>query len=167
MSTAGNDSATPIAHRRDEGEARWFLNALSLIKTSGETSSGGLAIVEQVVPRGPASPMHVHHREGEWFYVIEGELVVWAGGQLFEAPRGGLVYGPPNVPHTFDVTSEEARFLLLAQPAGFERFLRAVSEPAGALTHPPADSPVPDTARLTAVASEFGIEILGPPGIPS
>ncbi len=138
-----------------------------LIKTSGETSSGGLAIVEHVAPRGPASPMHVHHREGEWFYVIEGELAVWAGGQLFEAPRGALVYGPPDVPHTFDVTSQEARFLLLAQPAGFERFLRAVSEPAVALTRPPTDSPVPDPARLTAVAAEFGIEILGPPGIPS
>ena len=56
--------------------------------------------------------MYVHYRKGEWFYVIEGELVVWAGGQLFEASRGALVYGPPNVPHTFDVTSGEVSHFL-------------------------------------------------------
>ena len=164
-----NDQAVqtgPIALRRDDGEARWFLNTLTLIKSAGEQNGGGLAIVEQVAPRGPGSPLHVHHREGEWFYVIEGALAVWAGGHLAEAPQGSLVYGPPDIPHTFDVVSEHARFLLITQPAGFEGFLRAVSEPAKALTLPPTDRPAPDPARLAAVAAEFGIEVLGPPGLP-
>jgi hypothetical protein len=72
----------------------------------------------------------------------------------------------PDVPHTFDVVSEDARFLLITQPAGFEGFIRAVSEPTTELTLPPADGPAPDPARLAAVAAEFGIEVLGPPGIP-
>jgi quercetin dioxygenase-like cupin family protein len=161
------DHATaPFALRRDEGEARWFLNHLTLIKSTSAATGGRLTVTESWAPRGPASPLHVHHREAEFFYVIEGELTVWVGGELIKAPEGSLVYGPPDVPHTFAITSDQARFLLLTQPTGFEDFLREVSTPATALTLPPTGGPVPDSARLAAVAAEYGIEILGPPGLP-
>lgn len=166
MSLDADHITAPFALRRDEGEARSFLNTLTLIKSTGAATGGRLAIAEQWAPRGPASPMHVHHREGEFFYVIEGELTVWIGGELIEAPEGSLVYGPPDVPHTFAVTSDRARFLVLTQPTGFEDFLRDVSEPATTLTLPPTGWPAPDPARLAAVAAEYGIEILGPPGLP-
>jgi len=67
----------------------------------------------------------------------------------------------------FTVTSLEARFLLVTEPAGFEGFMRALSEPAQSLTLPPATTPPPDPERMTAIATEYGIEILGPPGIPT
>ena len=92
---------------------------------------------------------------------------VWVGGQLINAPEGSFVYGPRGIPHTFTVTSPEARFLLVTEPAGFERFMRALSEPAPSLSIPPPATEPPDFARLAAVAAEHGIEILGPPGIPS
>ena len=79
---------------------------------------------------------------------------------------GRFVYGPRGVPHTFTVSSAEARFLLVAEPGGFEGFLRAVGEPAQALTLPPAPDGPPDLERLVAVAAEYGVEIIGPPGIP-
>lgn len=123
-------------------------------------------LVESRGPRGPASPLHVHHREAEFFYVIEGELTVWVGGELIEAPERSLVYGPPDVPHTFVIASDQARFMVLSQPTGFEDFIRDVSEPATALTLPSAGVPAPDLVRLAAVAAEYGIEILGPPGLP-
>jgi quercetin dioxygenase-like cupin family protein len=160
------DHVTPFALRRDEGEARWFLNSLALIKSTGAGTGGRLTVVESRAPRGPASPLHVHHREAEFFYVIEGELTVWVGGELFEAPEGSLVYGPPDVPHTFAITSDQARFLVLIQPTGFEDFLRDMSAPATALTMPPTGGPVSDPARLAMVAAGYGIEILGPPGLP-
>ena len=50
--------------------------------------------------------------------------------------------------------------------AGFENFMRALSEPAKTLTIPPAATEPPDPERLTKIAADFGIEILGPPGIP-
>lgn len=81
-------------------------------------------------------------------------------------PRGSLDFGPPDVPHTFVVTSDEARFLLITQPAGFEQFIAAASIPATALTLPPADGPAPDPARLAVLAAKYGMEILGPPGLP-
>lgn len=166
MSLDADHAAAPFALRRDEGKARWFLNTLTLIKSTGAATGGRLAVAESRAPRGPASPLHVHHREAEFFYVIEGELRMWVGGELIEAPEGSLVYGPPDVPHTFAVISDQARFLILTQPTGFDDFLHDASEPATALTLPPAGGPAPDPARLAAVAAEYGIEILGPPGLP-
>ena len=60
----------------------------------------------------------------------------------------------------------EARFLLGVEPAGFENFVRALAEPAKALSIPPPAREPPDIERLVKVAADYGIEILGPPGIP-
>jgi hypothetical protein len=65
------------------------------------------------------------------------------------------------------VASELARFLLVAEPAAFDAFLRAASEPAERLEIPPAPSEPPDIAGLSELAASFGVEILGPPGIPA
>ena len=164
MSTA--TTVNPIALRADEGEALWSFGVLATIKASSETTNGRVAVIEHLAPKGAGSPLHVHHREDEWFYVTEGELTFWVGGRLIEAPAGSFVYGPRAIPHTFTVTSPQARFLLVTEPAGFEIFMRTLSEPAQTLTLPPATSQQPDPATMMAIASEYGIEILGPPGIP-
>ncbi len=165
--TASTTTVPPIALGPGEGEALWFLGILALVKSSTETTDGQVAVIEHHAPRGFSSPLHLHHREDEWFYVAEGALTFWVGGRTYDAPAGAFVYGPRGVPHTFSVTSESARFLLVAQPAGFERFMRALSEPAQTLTLPAAPTEPPDVERLTAVAAEHGIDILGPPGIPA
>ncbi|HLF69274.1 MAG TPA: cupin domain-containing protein [Gaiellaceae bacterium] len=124
-------------------------------------------LLEFLWPRGGGSPLHVHRNEDEWFYVIEGELTLWVGGEVIVAPAGSFVYGPRDVPHTFLVTSTEARFLMVTEPASFADFVRELSVPAEALTLPPASVQPPSPEHMTAVAAEYGIEILGPPGIPS
>ena len=167
MSTTANTALSPIALRQDEGESIWFLGVLATIKASAETTDGRVAVIEHLAPEGSGSPLHVHHNEDEWFYVTEGELTFWIGGQVLKAPAGSFVYGPRDIPHTFTVTSPQARFLLVAEPAGFENFMRTLSEPAQSLTLPPATSRPPDPERMMTTAAEYGIEILGPPGIPS
>ena len=167
MSTETGTTVSPIALGKDEGEALWFLGFLATIKSSAETTGGRVAVIEHLGPRGAGSPLHVHHREDEWFYVTEGELTFWVGGQVIEAPAGSFVFGPRDIPHTFSITSAQARFLLVSEPAGFESFVRTASEPAQALTLPPATIRPPDPERMMAAAAEYGIEILGPPGIPS
>jgi quercetin dioxygenase-like cupin family protein len=164
---AENDRVEPIALRADEGEAVWAFGGLGVIKASGETTNGALGLIEQLAPQDTGSPLHVHHREDEWFFVIDGELTLWVGGNVIKAPAGSFVYGPREIPHTFVVSSKQARFLLCAQPAGFEKFFRTAGEPAGSLTIPPPQPPPADMAPLVALAGEFGIEILGPPGIPT
>jgi quercetin dioxygenase-like cupin family protein len=169
MSNSGStstDSVAPIALAPGEGEALWFLGVLATIKSSAETTGGAVAVIEHLAPRGSGSPLHVHSREDEWFYVIEGELTLWDGGETNVAPAGVFVFGPKGIQHTFKVRSEEARFLLVTEPAGFEKFMRAVGEPAERLEIPPAATEPPDVAALTEAAAAFGIEITGPPGIP-
>lgn len=156
----------PIALGPEEGEALWFLGCLVTIKAGSETTDGRVAVLEHLAPQGTGSPLHVHTREDEWFYVTEGELAFWVGGRKIAAPAGSFVYGPRGIPHTFTVTSGQARFLVVVEPAGFEDFLRTLAVPAQARTLPPATIEHPDPARLQAIAAEHGIEILGPPGIP-
>src|SRR5438067_13755936 len=115
----------PIALRQDEGEALWFLGVLATIKACRETTEGRVAVIEQLAPQGAGSPLHVHHREDEWFYVLEGALTFWVGGEVVEARAGSFIYGPRDIPHTFVVSSPQARFLLVTEPAGFANFMRA------------------------------------------
>jgi quercetin dioxygenase-like cupin family protein len=158
---------SPIALQAGEGEALWAFGTLATVKASSETTDGRVAVIEHLAPEGAGSPLHVHHREDEWFYVTEGALTFWVGGEVIEAPAGSFVYGPRDVPHTFVVSSPQARFLLVTEPAGFESFLRAVAQPAEAMTIPPPAAPPSDLAPLIAAAAEYGIEIIGPPGIPA
>ena len=165
--TRSTPQLAPIALAPEEGEALWAFGFLATLKASRETTDGRVAVIEHLGPRGAGSPLHVHHREDEWFYVLDGELTFWVGGEVVNAPAGSFVYGPRDVPHTFIIASEQARFLLVTEPAGFDAFFRAASEPAARLEIPPAPKEPPDIEGLTALAATYGIEILGPPGIPA
>jgi oxalate decarboxylase/phosphoglucose isomerase-like protein (cupin superfamily) len=98
-------------------------------------------VIEHLAPRGTGSPLHVHNNEDEWFYVTESELTFWVGGQVITASVGSFFYGPRNIPHTFTVSSEQARFLLVVEPAGRvrhgERSRRLLGEYCGVTTPPP------------------------------
>jgi quercetin dioxygenase-like cupin family protein len=167
MSNGSSRQVAPIVAAPGEGEALWFLGILATIKSSAGTTGGAVAVIEHLAPRGAGSPLHVHSREDEWFYVIEGELTLWVDGETILAPAGSFVFGPKGIPHTFIVSSDEARFLLVTEPAGFEQFMRMVGEPAARLEVPPPATEPPDVAALTSAAAGFGIAITGPPGIPA
>lgn len=157
----------PIALSPGEGESFWAFGCLATVKASAATTAGRVAVVEHVAAQGAGSPLHVHHNEDEWFYVTEGELTFWIGGQTIPAPAGAFVFGPRDIPHTFLVRSPQARFLLVTDPGGFENFMRELSQPALTLTPPPPPDAPPDMAAIVATAARYGIEILGPPGIPA
>jgi quercetin dioxygenase-like cupin family protein len=165
--TSTSTTLDPIALGAGEGEAIWSFGVLATIKASTETTAGRVAVIEHLAPEGAGSPLHVHRREDEWFYIIEGTVTFWVGGEVIEASAGSFVYGPRDIPHTFIVSSAEARFLLVTEPAGFEEFMRLLGTPAPTRTIPPPAAPPADLAPLVAAAAEYGIEILGPPGIPA
>jgi mannose-6-phosphate isomerase-like protein (cupin superfamily) len=168
MSLGHSDPLQLILLGPDGGEARWWGDSLAIIKASAETSAGRIAVIDNYGVEGAAPPLHVHHNEGEGFYVIDGMLTIWVGGKAIDASAGAFVYGPPHVPHTFVVRSPTARYLFITEPAGFEQFVRAVSAPAERLTLPPlAIQQAQDFENMTAIATKYGIEILGPSGIPT
>ncbi len=132
-----------------------FLGAPAWIKAAGDTTNGRVAVIECVDPPGGGSPLHRHTREDEWFYVLEGELTCGSTARRSRRPRASVAFAPNEVPHTFVVSSAEpARYLLVVQPAGFEDFVRAASQPGVEMDD------------LDEIAGEYGIEILGPPGLP-
>ena len=149
------------------GDSYWFFGTLLTLKATGDDTDGRVMGPENLAPRGAGSPLHVHHNEDEWFYVLEGELRLWVGGTTVEAPAGSFAFGPKDVPHTFEVASDTACFLLVTQPAGFESFVELLGQPAPSLTIPPPMEPPADPTPLIEAAARFGIEILGPPGIPA
>lgn len=151
----------PYVRTRPEGESLWFLGTLMTIKASRAETAGQFSLIEQVLPLGFAPPLHVHHAEDEAFYVLEGALTFFCGGQIMSAPSGAFVYLPKDIPHSFRVDQAPARLLQWTVPAGFEQFHVEVGEPAPRLTLPPAGPLVVD--KLLALAPNYQVEILGPP----
>jgi quercetin dioxygenase-like cupin family protein len=151
----------PYALAREEGRAVWFLGTLVIVKATGEQTGGAFGLIDNVMPAGFASPYHTHRNEDESFYVVEGEMSLYVGGERVKAGPGAFVYGPRGVPHGFEVDgTEPARILLQNHPAGFEGFPVEVGEPAEQLVLPEAEPP--DMERLMAIAAKYDIEILGP-----
>lgn len=137
-----------------------FLSFLVHIRANGR-DTGGLHVVEIVVPAGEASPWHVHHEEDESFYVIEGELELIVGDARVRVGPGDFAFGPRDVPHGFRVISATpARFLMITIGGRFSDFIAENSEPMVEGRSPqPKESAV---SRLIASAGLYGQEILGP-----
>jgi mannose-6-phosphate isomerase-like protein (cupin superfamily) len=135
----------------------WFINSLADVLTDG--------LVEMHTPSGDQPPLHVHRREDEGFYVLEGELCLWAGEERIVLRPGEFANAPAGVPHTYRVVSEEgARFLVTSPTGEFVRFVKSFGEPAPRRELPVPDGP-PDAERLGRLAAEHGIDLLGPPGM--
>ncbi len=143
--------------------ALWFLDNLAYVHIDGQQNSGAFGLSELAGARGNMPPLHVHHRDDETFYVLAGEVTVLFGDREVTVGAGQAALAPRQVPHTYRVESDLARWLVINSPAGFEQFLLAMSEPAPAAELPPGGRPA-DPQALAQAAAEYGIEILGPPG---
>jgi quercetin dioxygenase-like cupin family protein len=152
--------------RAGEGETVWFTNNLMVLKATAESTGGAYALIESLAPAGSGPPLHVHRREDEAFWVLEGHLTVCCGERVFAAGPGSYTFLPRDIPHTFAVEgTSPAQILSISSPAGLEQFFVAAGRPAERLELPPA-APV-DVPLLKRVGQDFGIEIIGPPMAPS
>ena len=148
----------PVAIRNDAGEARWWFGALAVIKATAADTGGQLSIVEVTEHPGAEAPLHVHHRDDEGFWILEGEVTFEAGDQLIEASAGDYVFGPRDIPHRFTVGPDGARMIWVLTPTGFEDFVDEVSVPAEAATVPPAHVLPPEDAA--EIVLRHGMELL-------
>ena len=148
--------------KEGEGEARWWLGGLATMKATGKETGGHYTLVEVLDPEGEG-PLHVHHREDEGFWVLEGEVTFEVGEETINASPGSFVFGPKDVPHRYTVESGPAKILYVLSPAGFEEFIYATSEPAKERVLPPPPEGPPDEAemeQLGEVARQYGGELL-------
>jgi len=90
----------------------------------GAETGGSFSLVEHPIPpRTLVAPLHLHEREDEYSYVLEGRMGALLGDDVVEAGPGDLVYKPRGQWHTFwNAGAEPARILEIISPAGFERF---------------------------------------------
>ena len=159
------EMARPFLAEPGEGEATWFLNSRMVVRAGADATGGAYGLVESWIPAGFSPPLHLHRREDEAFFVLEG-LVRFrcAENELVGGP-GTYVFLPRDVPHTFLVEGDEtAHVLTLITPGGGEGFfVDAGRTPEGPGLPPPGP---PDVERLARVAAQYGAEILGPPLVP-
>jgi quercetin dioxygenase-like cupin family protein len=113
----------------------------------------GFALVEHpLAPGALGSPMHSHSHEDEYSYVLEGEVGVQVGDDVFYATAGDVVFKPRNVPHAFwNRTDEPARLIDLIVPGAFAEYFAEIAE------FLPPRQPMPDPEGLGAVAAAYGL----------
>ncbi len=143
--------------------AIWFIDNLARVRVAGDETDGRLALVDLVAREGHIPPLHIHHAEDETFVLLEGEITLYVGDTIHRLSAGDTALAPRGVPHTFRVESETARWLVACAPAGFDRFVAAVGEPASEPVLP-TEPVMPSPERFEEICREFEIELLGPPG---
>jgi quercetin dioxygenase-like cupin family protein len=130
---------------------------------TGEDTQGRFALIEIVGRKGNVPPPHIHHREDETFYILEGEITVSVGGQIIKGTPGTMIFLPRNVVHSFEIESEQGRMLVLLTPAGLEGYFKECGVPAPAMTlPPPVEVPYSEIQRLIDVGAKYGIEFVLP-----
>jgi mannose-6-phosphate isomerase-like protein (cupin superfamily) len=128
-----------------------------LVKTTGADSSGRFAFFHLTAPTMSGPPLHVHTKEDELFYVLEGELVFQIAGERVTAGPGTTAFFPRGVVHTYQNFREQpARLLIMVTPSGFDTFFEELS--AGT-----APGQLPDMEFFNTLLGKYGMTMLGPP----
>ena len=140
----------------------WWKTGRVAVKTSGAETGGRFAQVEVDDPVGTAPPLHIHHQEDETFYILEGEVTIFADGQRIDASAGDFALVPAGVVHAYLVRSQRARMLITFSPAGFEEFFVELGLPANG-GEAPAQPVLPSPEEIARRLAPYGCEITGPP----
>ncbi len=143
------------------GDAFWWQGSLMTIKARAADTGGALGLVEGAFYEGFGPPLHVHTREDEAFYVLEGTIRFRQGDDEMLARPGAWVWGPRGVPHAFRVQGGPARALVLVTPGGLERMFVEGGVPAAGEQTPPMAAYNAEAAA--ALADRFGFAFVGPP----
>ena len=147
-----------------EGRSIWVTGDRYTVKCGGNDTGGAYALVEALVPPGNGPPTHIHSREDEAFYVLEGELLFHVDGHSFTATSGAWVTLARGSWHSFQNTgSQPARMLIVVTPAGLENFFLEVGREAIARETEPVAPTSEDIQKLLQTAPKYGIEIRMPP----
>jgi quercetin dioxygenase-like cupin family protein len=146
------------AIRGENRRPLWVMGSLLEIVIDGSQTGGAYAVAEDRSSPGFGPPPHVHEREDEAFYVIEGEYLFGGDGDEVRAGPGTFVHAPKGRLHWWrNVGDGPGRHLEIFTPAGLERMFEEVGEPAD--DGPP---PAPDPQRLLEAAPRYGVTFVLP-----
>ena len=145
--------------RADQGPRFWMAGDTYQILLAGEQTRGKIAVIHFDVPPGGGPVPHIHTRDFEAFFILEGEVTLYAGGPIVVGRRTDVAVLPENIPHCFKNRSESAaRMLAVVAPAGFDRLIETVGRPAIPGQNPPPLDGL-EKQRLFEAAPDFGLEL--------
>lgn len=152
-----------IFRRLIEGRRIGIVGDVYRFLATGEETNGKYATFEAMVPPGSGPPPHIHSREEESFFVLEGEMTFQLGEKRFIAGEGTFLNMPVGSLHCFKNESDKvARLLISIAPAGLEQMFVEVGIP---LSEDVESAPSPsceDIERLFEAAPRYGVEIHTP-----
>jgi quercetin dioxygenase-like cupin family protein len=153
----------PVLRHTTEGRTIVVVGDVYRFLATGEDTNGKYAMWEAVVPPGGGPPAHVHSREEEGFYILEGEIILHVSDERIVVNTGMFANMPVGTPHSFkNESSQPAKMLISVAPAGLEQMFFEVGVPLaeGATTAlPPTKEEI---ENMVAVAPRYGIEIMLP-----
>jgi quercetin dioxygenase-like cupin family protein len=154
--------ASRLVHRRaGTGPAYWGPGDHYTFLATGEDTAGAYFVMEAFVPPGGGPPPHIHRREDETFYLIEGEIEFLLGDETVTAGPGDFVSVPRGTVHRFrNAGTETARMILTFTPAGMERFFEETLDRAPSSSQEAPDNVDEVAARYVAAASRHGLEFV-------
>jgi mannose-6-phosphate isomerase-like protein (cupin superfamily) len=130
---------------------RWLIDGI-------EANERFSLVEHPMSPRALAAPLHLHTREDEYSFVLEGRMGALLGDDVVEAGPGDLVHKPRDQWHTFwNAGDEPCRILEIISPAGFEVFFRELNDLGGAITADPEE--------LAQLNERYGL-IMQPESVP-
>ena len=145
-----------------EGNSLWVLGDLYTFKVTGKQTNGAFTVVDQIIQSQGGPPPHVHHREDEVFYVLDGKFSFLCGEREHVFEAGGFVYVPKGTLHTFkNIGQQPGRLLVTISPAGLEEFFYSIGTPAVDVNNPPAFDPTV-IEKLMTLAKSYQMDIVLP-----
>jgi quercetin dioxygenase-like cupin family protein len=143
----------------------WYMNSLLTFYAESKDTGGSFQVGEWLGKPGNEPPPHVHEREHEFCYVLEGEIDAYVGSDVFRVARGECLLIPQNMPHTFLIRTPRYRMLFFTQPCGLDKYMRAMAaEPALELDFPKKGIPysASDIQHAIDEGLKYGLRFLSP-----
>jgi quercetin dioxygenase-like cupin family protein len=155
---------TRIIHLRPgEGDAFSAVGDIYRNLALGRQTGGVYTLHELRVSPNNGAPPHIHSREDESFFVLEGEVDFQVGDEKITAQPGTFIQGPRGIAHSFkNNTQLPARMLVFITPAGFENFVNEFAQPVASFDSPVIPASKDEIDKLLAAAPKYGVRILPP-----
>jgi len=150
----------PIIRSSQQGRTVSLVGDVYRFLATGEDTNSKYTLIEALVSPGGGPPPHVHSREEEGFYILEGEIAFTIDGKRVVATPGMFANMPVGTPYSFkNETNKPAKMLATVAPAGLEKMFMEIAVPLaeGATTALPPTKE--DIEKLLAIAPKYGIEI--------
>ena len=126
---------------------------------TGAESGGLFFMAETLIAPGGGPPPHIHEREDETFYVLEGNPTFYAADKTIQGAPGSFIFLPRGIKHAFkNAAATPARMIVICTPAGIEKFFEATMEPARPGVLPPMLTPEL-IGRFLAEAPKYGLQL--------